>query len=338
MVDIPLPAISLTHAAMQAATVEVRPSILIDKANSWLNGFIALLPNLLVATVVVVLTWIGAKLVRRMVVKLSARRDRPNLGEILGGFFRWCVLAAGFLIAGTIVIPSLDPGGLVAGLGIGTVAIGFAFKDILQNWLAGVLILLKQPFVNGDQISVGGFTGTVQTIESRATIIKTFDGQQVVIPNSQIYTEAVLVKTAYRYRRSEYDVGIGYGDDIDTACAAMRAAVEKVPEVAKDEKVEVLPWELAASWVTIRVRWWTDTYQHSVVATHAAVIRAIKLALDDEHIDMPYETRVLLMHDQTDEADGDRAKQREGWPEEQDRTLRPLWKVRKDRALEAEDR
>lgn len=143
---------------------------------------------------------------------------------MLGGFAKAGLLILGFLLAATIIIPSLKPGDLIAGLGVSSVAIGFAaewsgyFKDILQNWLAGLLILLRQPFEIHDQIEVDGHEGTVERIETRATIIKTYDGQRIVIPNSQIYTNAVLVKTAHEKRRSQYDVGMGYGDGIGDAC------------------------------------------------------------------------------------------------------------------------
>ena len=129
------------------------------------------------------------------------------------------------------MLPTLSPGDLIAGLGVSSVAIGFAFKDILQNWLAGLLILLRQPFEINDQIEVNGREGTVERIETRATIIKTYDGQRLVIPNSDIYTDAVLVKTAYDKRRSQYDVGIGYGDNIGEACDVIRKALSEVEGV-----------------------------------------------------------------------------------------------------------
>lgn len=104
---------------------------------------------------------------------------------------------------------------LFVGLGVSSVAIGFAFKDILQNGLAGLLILLRQPVEVGDQIVINSFEGTVERIETRATIIRTYDGQRVVVPNGDSYTKAVQVKTANDKRRSQYDMGLGYGDGIE---------------------------------------------------------------------------------------------------------------------------
>ncbi len=299
----------------------------VERVDSWVDGGIQLLPNIGVAFVVFFIFYYVARLAKTQTVKRAARRNRINLGEVLGGFVKWTVLLFGSLLAITIVIPSLKPGDLISGLGISSVAIGFAFKDILQNWLAGLLILIRQPFSINDQIEVNGHEGTVERIETRATILKTYDGVRIVIPNSDIYTNAVTVKTAYGLRRSEYDVGIGYGDGIDNACEVILKAISSVSEVKVDPLPQVLPWDLSASWVTLKVRWWTKSRQADVVAVHAKVLKAIKNALDDAGIDMPYDTQVQLFHDQTETTDGERGAQREGWPNSSDVAPKPRWKA-----------
>ncbi len=286
--------------------IDVDPGVILERLDTWLDGGIRLLPNILLALVVLALFYGIGALSRRLIRRQGHHRGRENLGEVLGGFVKWVVILLGFLLAATIVIPSLKPGDLIAGLGVSSVAIGFAFKDILQNWLAGLLILLRQPFNIRDQIEVNGHEGTVERIETRATIIKTHDGRRIVIPNSDIYTNAVLVKTAYEYRRSQYDIGIGYEDDIDKACELLKDAVTRVEGVEAEPAVQALPWDLAASWVTIRVRWWTGSQQSDVTRIRASVVRAIKLTLEQAEVEMPGETRVCLLHYQTESADGDR--------------------------------
>ncbi|WP_417618013.1 mechanosensitive ion channel family protein [Oceanisphaera sp.] len=280
--------------------VDMDFGVVLERIDSWVDGSVRLLPNLLVALVLLVIFYGVGVLLRRLILRQSMSRGRDNLGEVLGGFVKWAIILFGFLLAATIVIPSLKPGDLIAGLGVSSVAIGFAFKDILQNWLAGLLILLRQPFNINDQIEVNGHEGTVQRIETRATIIKTYDGQRIVIPNSDIYTNAVRVLTAHDYRRSQYDVGIGYDDDLDQACRLLTAAVAKVAEVEQAPEVEALPWDLAASWVTIRVRWWTHSHRADVTRVHAEVIRTIKQTLDDAGIEMPSENLLCLLQEQTE--------------------------------------
>ncbi|UVW29296.1 mechanosensitive ion channel family protein [Massilia sp. H6] len=306
------------------------------RINNWIDGGIRLLPNIAVALVVILVFYGIGVLLRRLIMKRARSRSRDNLGDVLGGFIMYLVVGLGILLGATIVIPSLKPGDLVAGLGVSSVAIGFAFKDILQNWLAGLLILLRQPFNIDDQIEVNGFEGTVERIETRATIIRTYDGQRVVVPNSDIYTNAVIVKTAHEQRRSQYDVGIGYADDIGRACDVIRRAVGELAEVSTDPAPEALPWDMAASWVTIRVRWWTHSRRSDVVLVHAQVIRSIKEALQEARIDLPYETSVQLFHDQTEAEDGDRSRQREGWPApEGSAGTRPRWRAQLEDAAAA---
>jgi len=297
-----------------SGAVDLNPKLALEKIDSWVDGFVELLPNILVALVLFALFWIAGKIAKKVVEKAFSSKDRDNLGEVLGGFAKTVVLVMGGLLAATIVIPSLDPAGIVAGLGVSSVAIGFAFKDILQNWLAGLLILLRQPFEIGDQIEVGGYVGTVKHIETRATIIRTYDGQRAVIPNSSIYTDAVLVKTGEKQRRTQYDIGIGYADDIEEACALVKKVMQGIEGIDQEPAPECFAWDLAASWVTIRARWWTDSQRGDVVANKSAVILGVKKALDEASIDMPYDTYVHLHHDQTEENDGDRSAQREGWP------------------------
>lgn len=301
-------------AADKTGQVDLNPSLAMEKIDSWLDGFVATLPNLVVAIVIFFVFLLIAVLIKKAVLRTATSRGRSNLGEVMGGFLKAAIILLGGLIAATIVVPTLNPGDLVAGLGVSSVAIGFAFKDILQNWLAGLLILIRQPFEIGDQIEVNGYEGTVAHIETRATIINTYDGQRAVIPNSDIYTNAVLVKTGNEIRRSQYDIGIGYADDIDEACEIIKKEIIKIEGVENDPGPEVYAWDLAASWVTLRARWWTNSKRGNVVQQRSSVIRAVKTALDAAAIDMPYETKVHLFHDQTEETDGDRAGQREGWP------------------------
>ena len=311
-------------ATKQSIDIDIG-SILV-KIDTWVDGFIKLLPNIGIALVVFLLFLMLARIVKGIVMKGAHSRSRENLGEVLGGFFKTATLVFGALIAATIIVPSLKPGDLIAGLGIGSVAIGFAFKDILQNWLAGLLILVRQPFEVGDQIVVKGYEGVVEKIETRATLIKTYDGQRAVIPNSDIYTNPVLVKTAYEQRRNQYDVGIGYGDSIKEAINIMKNVLLKIDGIATAPEPEILVWDLAASWVTLRLRWWTESPRSNVVKIRSEIIYAIKLALDEAKIDMPYDTQVHLFHDQSDEHDGIRKQQREGWPDDKNTEVIARWK------------
>jgi small-conductance mechanosensitive channel len=289
------------------------------------HGLIALLPNVGIAIIVSMLFYATGKGIKALVMHLTARRRRRrNLGVVLGRLSQWGIGFVGLLVALSVILPSFRAGDLIQLLGIGSVAIGFAFRDIFQNFLAGILLLLTEPFRVGDQIIVGPFEGTVEDIQTRATLIKTYDGRRVVIPNAELFTDSVTVNTAFHTRRLEYDVGIGYGDDIGQAKTLILEAIAGVDSVLKEPPPEALVIKLADSSVHIRARWWiTPPRRSNALDLQDQVLAAIKHKLAAGGIDIPFPTHQILLHDQTEETDGDRARQREGWPAGEGRVPAP---------------
>jgi small conductance mechanosensitive channel len=279
-------------------------------------GFVRQLPYIAIALLVFAVFYMGARLTRRVIRHLTEkRRKHRNVGLVLGRLAEGALLLVGALVALVIAVPSFQPAQLIQILGISGVAIGFAFRDILQNFLAGILLLLTEPFRLGDQIVVGSFEGTVEEIQTRATSIRTYDGRRVVIPNSDLFTQSVTVNTAFSVRRLQYDIGIGYGDDIGKAKEVILDALRRVHGVVQDPAPEALVVDLAGSSVNIRARWWIDPpLRTDVVSSMDEALHAIKEALVAEGIDLPFPTQHVLFHDQTEATDGDRAAQREGWP------------------------
>ena len=286
-----------------------------ETGQEMLDGFVEALPMIGLGIIVFALFYLAARWIRSLVKRLTETAGlSPNAGLILGRPTRWLVISVGLLVALNIAVPSFTAGDLIQLLGISSVAIGFAFHDILQNFLAGILLLLTEPFRIGDQIIVGSFEGTVEDVWTRATTIRTYDGRLVVIPNADLFTESVTVNTAFDKRRSEYSVGIGYGDDIGQAMRLILEAMNGVEGVCEEPSPDVLVAELADFSVNIRARWWTDSRRAGVLAVQSRVIAAIKGHLLENGIDLPFPTQQILLHDQTEETDGDRSRQREGWP------------------------
>lgn len=159
-----------------------------------LDAAVALLPNLILATVIFIVFLILASAVRSVVRKISQQRNHHrNLGLLLGQLAHLSVIIIGLLTALSAVAPSFHAADLIKMLGIGSVAIGFAFQNILQNFLAGILILMQEPFQIGDWINVTGLEGRVEDIETRATVVLTSKGQRIVIPNAVLFTNPVVV-------------------------------------------------------------------------------------------------------------------------------------------------
>lgn len=266
------------------------------------------LPHLGAGLLLLFAFWVLGKLLQRTAHAAGARtRIDPQLADVFGSLAVAVLTLIGILAMAVLIFPSFRPGDVVKGLGITSVAVGFAFKDILQNFFAGVLILLRKPFVVGDQIRVKEFEGTVEEINTRSTRLKTYDGERVVIPNGDVYTSSILVRTHYKIRRTRIVVGIGYPDSIAEARRVITAALGGVDGVLSDPGPWVYVEELAPSSVNFTVYFWTGSEQANVLAVRNRAVESIKTALDDAGIDMPYPHTVLLYHDQTGSRDGDRA-------------------------------
>src|SRR5258708_31973212 len=197
----------MPRPAQVAVEVSIRSSR-VDKfweaAYKMVDSFFARLPSLIVGFIVFLLFYVLSVLVSGVILR-STRRHRPNLGVVFARLFGAAIILLGFLVAFSIVAPSFQAGDLIKILGISGVAIGFAFQNILQNFLAGLLLLWAEPFRIGDEIKLDNFEGIVEEIQTRATMIKTYDGRRIVIPNADLFTHSVIINTALSTRRWEYE-------------------------------------------------------------------------------------------------------------------------------------
>ncbi|WP_245915922.1 mechanosensitive ion channel family protein [Merismopedia glauca] len=307
--------ISVVFDVLINLVVSVEVTAVWQKIQGMANEFMVLLPNLVLALIVFAIFFFIARTLKRTVKKMTrSHRQARNLGLVLGRLAQGTTILAGLFIALSIVIPSIKAADLVQLLGISGVAIGFAFRDILQNFLAGILILLTEPFQIDDQIVFKDFEGTVEQIQTRATMIRTYDGRRIVIPNSELFTNSVTVNTAFNNRRLEHDIGIGYGDDIDTARELILEAMNETDGVLKNPASDAIVVELAGSTVNIRARWWVQPPRRAdILDLQDRVLTNIKNKLIANGIDLPFPTQQILFHDQTEATDGDRTRQREGW-------------------------
>ena len=268
---------------------------IMTSANHLLQQMISRIPYLIVASLVFVIFWVLSIFFKKAVTRiLGSRKHHQNLVTVFRRVGSALILFLGFMVAMIIAVPSFTPGKLIGALGIGSVAIGFAFKDIFQNLLSGILLLLSEPFRIGDQIISGNFEGTVEDIQIRATTIRTYDGRKVVIPNSQLYTSTMTVNTAYSQRRLEFDVGIGYENNIIDAQQVILSVLKAAPTVSKLAEPSVIATALADSSVVLRVRWFIDDgTQTNRVASINEVIILVKEALEKANISIPFPVTIV---------------------------------------------
>nr|WP_228068209.1 mechanosensitive ion channel domain-containing protein [Neisseria sp. 19428wB4_WF04] len=167
------------------------------------------------------------------------------------------IVFGGFLVAMMIAIPDFTPAQLVSTLGIGSVAIGFAFKDIFQNLLSGILLLLNEPFKIGDRIVSGSFEGEVENIEIRATTLRTDDDRRIVIPNSQLFTSPVTVNTRAGLYRQSTMLTLPAGLDAGTVKEQIiHALQQQCGDIVSQPEIAVTA--LSDTTATLELRWWAQ--------------------------------------------------------------------------------
>ena len=259
--------------------------------DAW-NDFLLALPGLLVA----LLIFLVGLFLARWVARLAGRRflgrmDDPLMARFLTNALRILLVLAALLLA----LRAAGLGSIAAGLfgaaGVGAVVLGFAFRDVGENFIAGVVMAFNRPFKIRDTIEVNGHFGRVRGLNLRYTHIKTTDGKDIHIPNAQVLKNAVANYTADGFMRYDFLVGIAYEDSIDGARGVIQTVLDDHPNVIHDESHRnfVAVDDLAASTVNLRVYFWVDTTDYSASAPQKRgnVIRDVKLAIDEHGYSLP---------------------------------------------------
>lgn len=270
-------------------------NLLSRKLAGWGRQFVLLLPNLLLAVLMVVLTWLVARLVRNMVARLLKRVSHSEqVNWLVAQAVYVAVLAAGTFIALGILGLDKTVASLMAGAGIVTLALGFAFQDIAANLMAGIYLSVRRPFRRGQLIKTQDYFGTVNQINLRWTEIYTQQGQLVLIPNKQVFENPIMNYSSLGRRRIDLNVGVSYGDDLVKAREVAIRAVEEIPERLADRPVELYYEEIGESSIDFVIRFWISfSKQADYLAARSEAILRIKQAFDAEGITIPFPTRTL---------------------------------------------
>lgn len=270
-------------------------NILIKQVREIARGSIEILPQLAVAIGVIFITWMLNKfarmIARRVLGRTKLRQSLKELFSLLISIFVWII---GIMIAAIILFPGLTPSSMLAGLGIGSVAIGFAFKDVFENFLAGIIILFRREMRIGDHIECEGIEGKVSHIAIRESHITQTDGQLVIVPNSILFKNPVTVRTQQDLRRVTIICGVAYDVDVDNARDVISSAVKGCDTVSSDDKpVQIFAQEFASSSINFEVTWWTGSTPLDVRTSRDEVVAKVKRALDDAGIEIPFPYRTL---------------------------------------------
>ncbi|WP_290559640.1 mechanosensitive ion channel domain-containing protein [Aestuariivita sp.] len=282
---------------MNASDAQLDPitSIWFDVVLTRGEAFPAALPRVTFALIAAMLIWLARALIRRLGQRFGFRRNLIDVLLLVAGVAGW-ILAG--LMAIPIVFPPVTPSNALVTLGLGSVAVGFAFKDVFENFLAGILILIREPFEIGDHIDCEDVEGHVEQITIRDTHIRQTDGQLVVTPNAHLIHSPVRVGTNREVRRAGIIGGVAYGEDVDAARDVIAGAVRGVDSVRDDVRdIQVFAHAFGASSTDFEITRWTGSRPVDIRASRDQGVAAKKPALDEPEIEIPFPYRTLTMND-----------------------------------------
>lgn len=257
---------------------------LTDVLHAYWEQFLYLLPRLLIAALLMAGVWLSAGRLRTWLAgKLNQRSDDPLLTDFLTQVGRWLLVGLGLVVALNILGFSGVVGGLLGAAGVSAFIVGFAFRDIAENFLAGILLAFNRPFRIRDTIQVKDLFGRVTKLNLRSTEILTFDGRDISIPNAIVLKEPLINFTRNGFIRQDFVVGIDYDNDVAAAIELLLEQVRQEPEVSLEKIREPFAAidELAASTVNVKVYFWTDTsdYRRGVLELRSRIMNRVKNAL-----------------------------------------------------------
>lgn len=244
------------------------------------------------AAAVIVVGVVVASVVRRLVERAAGHEEEEGAAAEAVGRFVGTALA-GIALLYALGIIGLRLGPLVGALGIGGLAVAFASQSILANVLSSMILQLRRPFRRGDQVVVAGGEGSLDHINLRTVVLRTYDGERVMVPCAQVLSNPITNHTVLGRRRTSLSIGVGYGADLERALEAILEAVRGVDGVIQRPAPEVRAEEFGESGVTVAIRFWHAPDVDTLWRVRSDVAVAVKRDLDAAGIEIPFPQRVL---------------------------------------------
>ncbi|MDH3492054.1 MAG: mechanosensitive ion channel [Acidobacteriota bacterium] len=253
------------------------------------------IPYIIGGLVVIALFWLLANILKRIFLYMSGRTglDR-RLRMLISRLLVITIVVIGIFTSLTIMIPNFGFSNLIAGLGFSSFIVGFATKDILNNFLSGILVLWQQPFKLGDYVSVDDFDGEVEEIGLRATQLKMLDGEKIIIPNGQMYSSALIIKPAGALQRVKIEIVTDYSSKVRTSKELILKALNSVGGIGAEPPPKVSLNLLSADGIKLTAYFWVDTEKDSVMEVFDSASQAINSTLRDGGVKLFPAQRVII--------------------------------------------
>ncbi len=270
-------------------------NLIVGKLEGWLNGFIKLIPNLLLAIIIITIGILLAGLMRKLIRKLLTKfNTNPALTGLFTSVLYFGFIAVVVFVALTVLKLDKAVTSILAGAGILGLALAFAFQDIATNFMSGIFLSFRKPINIGDVVQIKTFIGKVEAITLRDSVIRTFQGQLVIIPNKEVFQNPIENFSLLGIRRMDLTVGISYGEDLRHVKEVTLKALEDLPGTAGQHPTSFYYSDFADSSINFTVRVWADNCEQAdfLEVRSEAIIR-IKNAFDAEGIMIPFPIRTL---------------------------------------------
>jgi small conductance mechanosensitive channel len=254
--------------------------------NLW-NAFLDRLPSLITGLVVLAVFYLLARGIRHLTARsLRKFKASEHAAVVISRLSFIAVMVTGALVA--LGVMGVNAGALVASLGLVSVGIGFALKDVIENFLAGIIIIIQRPFAVGDAVCFGDVEGVVEDVRVRDTVIRMYDGRAVFVPNAALFSGALINATRNRRRRLDFEVSISYDGDIAVATRVAAEALREIEGALAEPPPLVVVTGFESSGVGLKAHFWMDPTKTSVLEIKSAAIAAVKESLAKAGIEIPY--------------------------------------------------
>lgn len=271
---------------------------MVAKAKEIGRDTIAFLPLLLLGLIVLLGFWLFGRLLTRSTNLFDRIAPNPLVQTLAAQIVRLVFIVIGLVLAMRIVGASALLGTVLGAAGVLTLAIGFAVRDTVENYIASILLSIRRPFDPNDHVIIEGMEGRVTRLNSRATFLTSFDGNELRIPNAIVYKAKIINYTQIPERRFEFEVGVGYETDLRQALAIALTAAKSTSGVLATPEPTVVVDDLDASTISLVVRGWVDQRTDDFAKVRGSTIRAVKTAFDEKSISMPAPTQNIRTIDE----------------------------------------
>ena len=270
-------------------------NILINKITLWLEQLTSMLPNMVVAVLVLFLFFFLARIAKSISRKVLQKvSDKEAINNLFATIIYLLVLGLGLIMALKVLKLQQTVSSILAGAGIIGLAVGFAFQDITANFISGILLAFRKPIQVGDIVRVQDFIGKVEKIDLRVTVIRTFQGLHVIIPNKDVLQQPLTNFTKTSDRRIDLEVGVSYAEDLDFVEKVAIEAVAKLPYILPGKEVKLFYNEFGDSSINFTIMVWIEyPDEPGYLQAKSDVIKAIKSAFDENNITIPFPIRTL---------------------------------------------